>query len=67
MDSQERDKLIEDYAFLFVERMSFEELAEFAREEIAASLSQYSDDEVYAITTDTFPPLKKSTENDGEI
>ena len=48
MTPEQRDKLIDDYAWSIVDDMDIKDLCRMAAEQIAANMDSYSDEEVIA-------------------
>ena len=57
MTPEQRDKLIDDYAWEIVDGMDTKDLCRMAAEQIASNLEDYSDEEVIAEVKDYYPHL----------
>ena len=57
MTPEQRDKLIDDYAWEIVDGMDVKDLCRMAAEQIASSFDDSSDDEVIAEVKEYYPHL----------
>ena len=57
MTPEQRDKLIDDYAWTIVDDMDIKDLCRMAAEQIANNLENYSDEEVIAEVKEYYPHL----------
>ena len=57
MTPEQRDKLIDDYAWTIVDGMDIKDLCRMAAEQIASNLENYSDEEVIAEVKEYYPHL----------
>jgi hypothetical protein len=57
MTPEQRDQLIDNYAWTIVDGMDIKALCQLAAEQIAAGMENYSDEEVIAEVKDYYPHL----------
>jgi len=57
MTPEQRDQLIDNYAWSIVDGMDIKALCQLAAEQIAAGMENYSDEEVIAEVKDYYPHL----------
>jgi len=57
MTPEQRDKLIDDYAWEIVDGMDIKDLCRMAAEQIASNLENFSDEEVIAEVKEYYPHL----------
>ena len=57
MTPEQRDKLIDDYAWTIVDGMDIKDLCRMAAEQIAINLENFSDEEVIAEVKEYYPHL----------
>ena len=64
MTPEQRDKLIDDYAWEIVDAMDVKDLCRMAAEQIASGMDDYTDDEIVKEVKEYYPHL---LENQQEI
>lgn len=57
MTPEQRDKLIDDYAWTIIDGMDVKALCAMAAEQIASTFDNYSDEEVITEVTENYPHL----------
>ena len=57
MTPEQRDKLIDDYAWTIVDGMDIKDLCRMAAEQIASNFENYSNEEVIAEVKEYYPHL----------
>lgn len=57
MNSEQRDKLIDDYAWEVVDGMDIKDLCRMAAEQIASGLESYTDEQVIEEIKEFYPHL----------
>jgi len=60
MTPEQRDKLIDDYAYEIVDAMDIKDLCRMAAEQIALNMDDYTDDQVIEEVKEYYPHLLES-------
>ncbi len=61
MTPEQRDNLIDNYAWQIVDDMDIKDLCRMAAEQIAANMESYTDEEVITEITEYYPHLLEPT------